>query len=134
MPVGVQYAVEFSSKELYGFSVSGNTNANPDATIQLNLHCQNFDSGFPILIQNPSGEPIQNALVNVTIVDDFPWFRQFPALTSNQDGRIQVPWIQPDQGMRVMLIVRVPQTGQELFRTAYLDVRGERLTVKQIVD
>lgn len=134
MPVGVQYAVEYSGRNSYGFATSGNTNANPDTTIQLNLHCQDADSGFPILLQSPSGEPIPNVFVNISIVDDFPWFRQFPALTSNQDGRIQAPWLQPDQGMRVMLIVRALQTGEELFRTAYLDVRGDSLTVEQMAD
>ena len=100
MPVGIQYAVEYSGKNLYGFSASGNTNANPDTSIQLNVHSKMIDSGFPMMIQNSSGEPIPNALVNVSIVDDFPWFRQFPALTSNQDGRIQAPWLQPDQGVK----------------------------------
>jgi len=95
MPVGTRYAMEYGGKDSYGFTESLPFPTPPDGDVILDVTTIDFDNWYPVQVLDSQGKAMAGVFVQPLIGNDYPWFRQFVAVPTDEEGRAFLPGILP---------------------------------------
>ena len=105
MPQSARYAAAAVSDGSYVFKDVENPGPyQPETVIDLELIAPGAMA--PLKVEFANGEPVDHADIQLCLVSDFPWFRQFPRLATDAEGSLDIPWREP--GTRYALAITHP--------------------------
>jgi len=95
VPRGEAYAINCAVGESYAFASMSGPFSDTEETIRLHpqLKPSNLREGVPIRVLDDDGNAVAGVFIELSIADDFPWYRMLPILETDSEGWAGFPWI-----------------------------------------